>query len=83
MPIHTPERAGELPVNAPALPLVLQALAQAGAAGATLDELLDALRADGYRGDRMEVWAVVCEAVDQGAVRLVVVGRAHAAGYEP
>ena len=81
MPIHTPNPG--LPAHAPALPLVLQALSQIGAAGATLDGLLTALTATGYRGDRMAVWAALCEATDQGTVRLDGSGRCWADGYRP
>jgi hypothetical protein len=83
MPIHTP--SDDLPAYAPGtLPLLHQALSQAGAAGATLDELHAAMTADGYQGDRMAVWVATCEARNQGTVYLEDgSGRAYAAGYGP
>jgi hypothetical protein len=84
MPVHIPNTGNELPTNATAtLPLVHQALSQIGAAGAILDELLDAMTADGYQGDRMAVWVAVCAAKDQGTVSLSESGRCWAAGYGP
>jgi hypothetical protein len=36
-----------------------RALRQAGAAGGTIDELFQAMRANGYTGDRLGVWIAV------------------------
>jgi hypothetical protein len=64
--------------------LINQVLRLAGDAGATIDELLDAMTVLGYQGTRFDVWAAVCVAMEQGSVVCPGgLGRCYATRYEP